>query len=363
MSDNKNIKDELNDENLVDNKIEEVENNKEETNEDKKVSKKIGKNLIITTLVGCLTLGIGFMAGKEVGRSLPATSKSYSSSKVIATVGDSKITEKDLSQKMEVLFFMRGKEQMTKEEIESYESKMIDYLTTTEVLYLEGKKDGIEVTKENVDAEYANIMMSVQQAFGITEDQILNEVKIPKEDIEAALEKELIATNYMTKMSEVSEEEVKSYYDENKEEFLKVRASHILIQNMDESGNPVSDEQKQKNKDKAMNILEQAKAGVDFAQLAKEYSEDGSAENGGDLDFFMKGQMVEPFEKASYALKVGEMTDELVETDFGYHIIKKTDEKYEEFDTIKEDLQYTLSYEKQNAELDKLIKKYNVEVK
>ncbi len=79
---------------------------------------------------------------------------------------------------------------------------------------------------------------------------------------------------------------------------------------------------------RAAEILQQAQAGADFSDLAKEYSEDpGSAEQGGDLDWFQKGAMVEEFEKAAFELSVGEITDHLVKTSYGYHIIKKTDEK------------------------------------
>ena len=120
---------------------------------------------------------------------------------------------------------------------------------------------------------------------------------------------------------------------------------------------------RKRTKKKAQDILKQAKEGVDFAQLAKEYSEDSSSENGGDLDFFGKGQMVEPFENAAFSLKNGEIYSDVVETDYGYHIIKKTDEKYEDFETIKEELVYTLGYEKQSNILDNLMEKYNVEVK
>ena len=294
---------------------------------------KNGKNtkpIIAMAVIGCLCLGLGFTYGKSVGRTLPATSRKYRANKVIATVGDTKITGEQLRQKMEPLFYINAKTKMTDEEIDANEASFIDYMTTTEVLYLEGKAEGI---------------------------------KVEKEDIEKELEKELIAVEYIGQASEVTEKEAENYYNKNKDEFLRVRASHILISNRDDEGNDVSDEQKKKNKEKAEEILKQAKEGVDFAQLAKEYSQDGSSENGGDLDFFSKDQMVEPFEKAAFSLKNGEIYPEIVETDYGYHIIKKTDEKYDDFDTIKEELVYTLGYEKQSNILDNLIEKYNVEVK
>ena len=321
------------------------------------------KSIIAMAVIGCFCLGVGFTYGKSVGRTLPATSRKYRANKVIATVGDTKITGEQLRQKMEPLFYINAKTKMTDEEIDANEAGFIDYMTTTEVLYLEGKAEGIKVEKEDIENEYSTLLSSLQQTYNITEDELINKCNITKEDIEKELEKELIAVEYIGQASEVTEKEAENYYNKNKDEFLRVRASHILISNRDAEGNDVSDEQKKKNKEKAEEILKQAKEGVDFAQLAKEYSQDGSSENGGDLDFFSKDQMVEPFEKAAFSLKNGEIYPEIVETDYGYHIIKKTDEKYDDFDTIKEELVYTLGYEKQSNILDNLIKKYNVEVK
>ena len=83
-----------------------------------------------------------------------------------------------------------------------------------------------------------------------------------------------------------------------------------------------------KAKEKAEKILKQIQEGADFAKLAKQYSEDpGSASKGGDLGWFKKGAMVKEFEKAAFSLKKGEVTKNLVKTQYGYHIIKKTDEK------------------------------------
>ena len=122
----------------------------------------------------------------------------------------------------------------------------------------------------------------------------------------------------------VPEEDLRKYYDENKARFTtpeERRASHILIK-ADKSAPPA---ERAKAKAKAESILAQLKKSPDsFAELAKKNSDDpGSADKGGDLDFFGRGAMVKPFEDAVLALKPGE-TSGIVETDFGYHIIKLT---------------------------------------
>lgn len=335
----------------------------EEVVEDKKsdTSKKgKTKTAIIIAVVGIICLGAGFVYGKEVGRKLPATTKSYSSSKVIATIGESKITGEDLQKRMEPLFYLNGKSALTEEQITAYEASMIDYMTTTEVLYLEGKEKKVEATEDEIKTEYDGLMSSIEQKFAMTKDDFLKQFSLTEESIKADLEKEIIATKYIGQASEVSDTEAQNYYDKNKEEFLQVRASHILIKNTDDEGNKLSEEQNKANKEKAQGILDKVKAGEDFASLAKEYSQDSSAANGGDLEFFGKGQMVKPFEESVFALKVGDISPELVESEFGYHIIKKTDEKYDDFADIKEDLKYNLSYEKQNTLITDLLEKYNV---
>jgi peptidyl-prolyl cis-trans isomerase D len=122
----------------------------------------------------------------------------------------------------------------------------------------------------------------------------------------------------------VSDADIKSYYDQNASRYTEEeqrRASHILIK-ADKSASAAD---KAAAKEKAEKLLEQVRKNpADFAKLAKENSQDpGSAERGGDLDFFGKGMMVKPFEEAAFKLKQGEISD-VVESDFGYHIIQLT---------------------------------------
>ena len=124
-----------------------------------------------------------------------------------------------------------------------------------------------------------------------------------------------------------TEEEVVQLYEKNKSRYTHpelVRASHILIKT--EPGD--SDENKAAAKKKIEEILVLTKAeGADFAALAKEYSSCRSKDRGGDLGFFPEqGQMVPEFSKASFALEVGEISD-VVETQFGYHVIAATERK------------------------------------
>ena len=352
---------------VIDNKKKQQDRIKSEDKSSIKKMKKFKLNnitkIVAVALVGIICLGVGFSYGKSVGRELPATAKKYSANKVFATVGDVSITGKELQYRMDPLFYLQGKSKLTDEEISAYEYSMLDYMTTTEMLYLEAKSNNIEVTEDEIEEEYETTMSSITQSFGMTEDEYLKEFGLTKDYIKKDLEKELIAVKYMGEVTDVSEEEAKNYYDKNKDEFFEVRGSHILIKTTDDEGNELSDDEKAKRKEKAEEILKKAKAGEDFDTLAEEYSEDTSATNGGDLGFFKKGDMVESFENAVFSLDNNQIYDEIVETDYGYHIIKKTGEQYASFEDEKEDLISQLSYNKQNTLLDDLEAKYEIEIK
>ena len=134
----------------------------------------------------------------------------------------------------------------------------------------------------------------------------------------------------------VSDADIQSYYEQNKSHYgtpEQRRASHILIAVKKDA----TDAEKAAAKEKAEKLLETLRKNPQqFAELAKKNSDDpGSAERGGDLDFFSKGMMVKPFEDAAFKLKQGELSD-LVQSDYGYHIIKVTAIKPAKVKTLAE---------------------------
>ena len=161
----------------------------------------------------------------------------------------------------------------------------------------------------------------------------------------------------------LTDKEIQKYYDE--EYAGEISASHILISVNDE----VTEEDALS---KAKDLIKQLNDGADFATLARENSTDtGSAQNGGDLGYFGKGQMVSEFEEAAYTLKVDEYTKEPVKTTYGYHIILKTGEKEKaELKTVKDEIKEKLLAKKKEEDskisektLDAIRKNYGLKFK
>jgi peptidyl-prolyl cis-trans isomerase D len=144
---------------------------------------------------------------------------------------------------------------------------------------------------------------------------------------------------------ELPEQDLKTYYEQNLQRITgqeQRRASHILIN----AAKDLPDAEKQKARAKAENLLTTVrKSPKTFAEVARKNSDDtGSAERGGDLDFFARGAMVKPFEDAAFALQKGDIS-QIVESDFGYHIILLTDIKQAQvpsFDSMRPQLEADL---------------------
>ena len=139
----------------------------------------------------------------------------------------------------------------------------------------------------------------------------------------------------------VPEADLKRYYEENASRYTVAeqrRASHILIQADKDA--PKAEHEKAKAKAEGL-LTELRKNPRAFAELARKHSDDGSAASGGDLDYFGRGAMVKPFEDAVFSMKPGEIS-EVVQTDFGYHIIQLTEQRGGDktpFDSVRKEIE------------------------
>ena len=205
---------------------------------------------------------------------------------------------------------------------------VLDQLIAYRLLTQETRARQIAVPDAEVDARLAQIRQQFpsDDAFkqtlaqqNMTVEQLRDTAKSDMQ-VSKMLEQEVSGT------AAVQPQDVSAFYEQNPDKFKqgeRVRASHILIRTAENADAKA----KQEARAKATEVLAQAKAGKDFAELAKHYSQDpGSAANGGDLGYFTQGQMVGAFEQAAFALAPGSLSD-VVETPFGFHIIKVADKQ------------------------------------
>lgn len=245
--------------------------------------------------------------------------------KVYAVVGSKEISQRDVDEFLQNI----GPQNAMQFQGEDGTKRIVDELVNHELMYLEGisqKFDEDEVYKNEVEKMKQNLL----KQYSI--QKLLTQVNI-------------------------SEEEVKEFYENNKQfvsEPAKAKASHILVE----------------DEVKAKEIIQSIKDGADFENQAKEFSTCPSGANGGDLGEFPAGSMVPEFEKAAFEMNAGDISEEPVKTQFGYHIIKlvdKQDARIPEYEEIKDQLYNQALGAKQEQlyfkTVDELKSKYPVEYK
>jgi peptidyl-prolyl cis-trans isomerase D len=198
--------------------------------------------------------------------------------------------------------------------------------------------DWMTVSNADVEREFKQRNEKVKlQVVALTADAFRSQVTVSDADVSSYFDAHkaeyrvgeqrkvrmlLLDRDQAVARATVTPTEVQSYYNGNITQYQtpeQVRASHILLNTV---GKDEAEVRKQ-----AEGILQQVKAGADFAELAKKFSEDeGSKANGGDLDYFSRGRMVPEFEAAAFALEPGQVSD-LVKSQYGFHIIKVVDKK------------------------------------
>jgi peptidyl-prolyl cis-trans isomerase C len=223
----------------------------------------------------------------------------------IATVGKTQITVQDLENRIKT-FPAQYQEILSQKE---NKVKLLDQMIDEQLLIVSAEKEGVskkEDFKRQIEDARRQLLLSI-----VIQDKIDSKVQ-------------------------VADDEVKNFYDSNKEQFSQQElrhAKHILVATPDQ----------------AKKLLASLKSGADFDELAKANSTDPSGKNGGDLGWFGKGQLVPEFEQAVYALKSKDQLSDVVQTKFGYHIIKLLevrDRPALSFDQVKEDLRTNLRNKK-----------------
>jgi peptidyl-prolyl cis-trans isomerase C len=246
-----------------------------------------------------------------------------SENKILATVNEKAIYESDLNELMQRLNPQQANQFNTKEGKEI----LLQELIGQELFYfdaLEKKLDEDEEFKVEIEKIKENVLKSY------------------------AIRKELDSL-------EISEEEVKEYFEKNKLHFKapeKIRASHILVD----------------GEEKANEIKQEIDNGLSFEEAAEKYSKCPSKEKGGDLGEFQQGVMVPEFENKAFEMELNEIS-EPVETQFGFHLIKvvnRTDAKISSFEDVKSNLTAQLLAAKQTnyykEKIDLLKEKYQVTI-
>ena len=251
-------------------------------------------------------------------------------------------------------------------QLDQIRSQVLENLIARELLYQESQKKGIKISEEEVNQQL--IKVKAQFPNEAEFNNALNRMNLTEASIKEKLERDLalkkLIDDEITPKVTVSDSEIRAFYDNNPATFKqpeRVKASHILIK-VDPQANA---EQKAEAQKKIDLVQAKLQKGEDFGALAKEYSEGPSGPKGGDLGYFTRGQMVKAFEEAAFAMKPGEVSG-VVETRFGYHLIKVTDKTPEgtmPYNDVKEKLGEFLKQKKIQDEINVYVKKLEEKAK
>ena len=306
-------------------------------------SKKLTRQILFTVILCLMFMSANLVEGKIFDR-------------VAAKVNNEIITLSAIEARAEVLkqktMQTDGGNQIV-DDGKQFLQKALDMIIDEKLQIQQGKKMGFEIDDITVDAAIKNIEKNNSLEEGQLQSMLESEGKsidVYKNRIRDQILVSKIVRFEMGSRVAISKRKVEKYYHDNQKKFWepgKVRVRHILIL-FEKGGSEIT--RKKKNKE-IKRILAELKEGKDFAEAAKEYSEDVSASMGGDVGFVVKGQMVPEFEKAVFRLKEKEISD-VVETEYGYHIIRA--EKIQKgrtlpFNEVKNEIKNTLVKMKQKS--------------
>lgn len=317
--------------------------------------KKFG--LIIFSMLASVALLVGY--GFSVSQTADAASTSQTQQNA-ATVNGKPIAMTTYQAQVDRVlqqFSLAGRK-LDEKQTSALKKRILDSLISRELLKQEAEKEGIKADEATVNAQLDAIRKSTTpENFAASLKQMNMTEATFKDYLASELTIKKLIDQALSSKATVTPQEAKAFYDGNPNLFktpAMIRASHILIK-VDKNA---SAKQKAAALAKIKAIRKRILKGEDFAKVAKEVSEDpGTRANGGDLNFFAKGQMVPSFDKAAFSLKPGQLSG-IVKTSFGYHLIKVTATKPAgtvPFDKIKDRIEQHLKAQKMQKDLPKYI--------
>lgn len=276
----------------------------------------------------------------QSGGSLPA-----------ATVNGWPISQKDFEQLLQAAQYqyMQQGMQIQGAQLEQLKEMVLESLIDDAIIYQAALDEGYTATEAEIDK-------AVESTKGQFESEEAYQQALQRDGLDEAQIREMLAEQLTRNKYEqekfidtlnVEADEIQAFYDENPDQFkqpFQYRSSHILVQVAEEA----SEEEKAAAREKIEDVKKRIENGEEFSEVAREVSDCPSSNNGGDLDYQQRGALVPAFEEAALALDIGEISD-VVETRFGYHIIKLTDRKEEAtvaFEDVKDQIENYLMREK-----------------
>ena len=291
---------------------------------------------------------------------------------VVAEVDGEKLT---YAEAMKTVKRMLGAQNAPAEQIDMIAKQMApralpqiaEQFVSTALLKAEAAKKGFKATAADIDEAVSNIVAKLPE--DMTFDDVLEKMNLTLDEARKEMSEGLAINKLIedvTKSMKAGEEAIAKFYEENARYFEKpeqVEASHILIK-LDEA-DATNETAKAAAKAKAESLRAQILAGTNFAELAAIHSDCPSKAQGGSLGSFGRGQMVKPFEDAAFALGTNEVS-EVVETQFGFHVIKvtgKTPAGKTPLAEVREQIEEHLSGEQKMEAVQKLIEDLKAKAK
>jgi peptidyl-prolyl cis-trans isomerase C len=244
---------------------------------------------------------------------------------VLARVNDEPVTKVELERLIRNIESGRGP--IPADRRDEVLRSALDQLITYTVMKQEAAARNITVSDADIDAQLQQMQQQFPSEAEFHKALAARNTSLEqlKADARVDLQIDKLLEAEVADAAEATDADAREFYDGNPDQFEQgesVRASHILVMAREDADEAT----KAQARARIEAALKRARSGEDFATLAREYSDDGSKEQGGDLGFFERGRMVPPFEEAAFALQPGQLSD-IVTTQFGYHVIKVAERK------------------------------------